>query len=560
MSTALRVLGVAAAVVLVVATAAVMMSVTAAADAGTANESIIGETMGEYGVDVSDVEFDEEGLESADVARIEAAVSELTAEERAAVEGRLAGVEEPDAGDVLTATAAVTDGDAGGSDASDAGAEGTPDGVLYQFATGAELTDVSFEERDGSGYMTYVTLKGGDERSEAFIAEPIEDAGTFEFRSFVLPAGEERTLAVPVSDKEIGVAVGDEGIVVDDKGVTVLESAPDVGLVQLAAVSGVIGTVIALLIVTLWLRRQHHNSYEELFSEKRIRLEEDPVETSKAWVVKQLKVTKESRYRIGAVALLAVYAGLVAFGVVRSPGEIWGDASDAQRLWTAAVTAATMSAVTPVYLVVKRYLWNPDKEFIFDLDSKDVYRAADGDKSGDIAAYAGPPDRINELAVDGALTTISTPGGRCHLVRGFDPETNEASGNPPECADDLQVSIQADKIEANRGVLTELALVGRDLIASMSTFRVTADANAVRDIDSHIRHSLSAVDDSFEDVLQDALQGTRYEGTYQPAESNSNGGEDGESGDEPGGEDGESDTGQESLSTDAADGESGGSQ
>jgi hypothetical protein len=118
--------------------------------------------------------------------------------------------------------------------------------------------------------------------------------------------------------------------------------------------------------------------------------------------------------------------------------------------------------------------------------------------------------------VDGALTTVSTPGGRCHLVRGFEPEQNTAEANPPELAEDRAVSIEVQKIDHNRKILTDLASIGRDLIGAMSSFRVTADAAAMKDIDDGIRDTVSAGKDSMEDVLTDAVAGTRYEGTYQP--------------------------------------------
>jgi hypothetical protein len=38
----------------------------------------------------------------------------------------------------------------------------------------------------------------------------------------------------------------------------------------------------------------------------------------------------------------------------------------------------------------------------------------------------------------------------------------------------------------------------------------------MRDIDDGIRDTVSAGKDSMEDVLTDAVAGTRYEGTYQP--------------------------------------------
>jgi len=166
-------------------------------------------------------------------------------------------------------------------------------------------------------------------------------------------------------------------------------------------------------------------------------------------------------------------------------------------------------------MLVKR-IWNPTREFVLDLDSRDVYKAAGGDKSGTVRVFSGPPTRTSELEVDGSLTTVSTPGGRCHLVRGFDPQENTAEANPPELADDREVSIEVQKIDHNRKILTDLATIGRDLIGAMSAFRVTADASAMKDIDDGIRDTVSAGGDSLEDVLSDAVAGTRYEGTYQP--------------------------------------------
>ncbi len=451
-----------------------------------------------------------------------------------------------DAGDAVNETT----GDVGGEDGTDA--------VLYDFSNGAELRGVTFTEREGSGYMAEITLVGGDERSQAFISEPIEDEGEFTFRNFVLPEGEERTLQVPVSEREVGVAVGDTGILVDDQGVTVLSSSPTVGLVQLSVVSGIIGTVLALILTVLKKRRDHHNNYEELFSEKRIEIEDDPVESAKGWLAEQWRATKSSRFRIAAAALVALYVVAVFFTGVRGPDELWGDASDAQRLWLVAVTAATLLALAPVYLFVTKYLWNPDTDFILDLDSKDVYKAANGDKSGGIAAYAGPPDRISDLEVDGGMTTMPTAGGQCYLVRGFDAQENTAEGNPPELNDDREASLEATKIEQNRQTLTDLALIGKDLIGAMSSFRVVADTNAVQGIDANIRHALSAGGDSMEDVLRQAVEGTRYEGTYQPTTGESSGEESVSDGSDPQGEGGDTASTGEELSSDSAGDGSGG--
>ncbi|WP_089786476.1 hypothetical protein [Natronobacterium haloterrestre] len=387
----------------------------------------------------------------------------------------------------------------------------TPDELIYQFESGAELQSVTYDNG-----TAYIQLASPDRPTTVAIGEgALEESGSFNFKTIRLRSEEERLVTLDVRDQAVVITSGDDGYYHEgDVGVSVVDR-PTNELIQIGALSGVVGSIIALALVIGQLRRRHSNTYEELYSDRRVKIEEDPVEGIYEWLLRALKNTAESKLRIALVgALVLVFVGMAA-GTVPTPGEIWSGLSDTQRLLVAGSLGASVVALGPVYLLVKR-IWDPDREFVLDLDSKDVYRAADGDKSGSVATYSAPPERIDDLEVDGQLTTLSTPGGRCHLVRGMDPEANEAEGNPPYLHDDREVSIEADRIEANRQTLTDLAQIGRDLIAAMSTFRVTADAAAVRDIDANIRHTLSAGGDSLEDVLQQAVEGTRYEGTYQP--------------------------------------------
>ncbi|WP_049923900.1 hypothetical protein [Halopiger djelfimassiliensis] len=386
--------------------------------------------------------------------------------------------------------------------------------LIYQFDdSDAELRSVTYD--NGTAFVTLGIPEGGSPETLSVADAGLEESGSFSYQTIRVIPGEEVTVEIPVRSPEITVTTSSDGYYHQgDIGVSVVDQPTD-QLIQIGALSGVIGSIIALGIVIGQLRRRHSNTYEELYSDRRVKIEEDPVEGIYEWLLRALKNTAESKLRIALVgALVLVLVGMAA-GTVPTPGEIWDGLSDSQRLLVAGSLGASIVALGPVYLLVKR-IWNPDREFVLDLDSKDVYRAADGDKSGSIATYSAPPERIDDLDVDGAMTTLSTPGGRCHLVRGFDAEANEAEGNPPYLHDDREVSIEADRIEANRQKLTDLAQIGRDLIASMSTFRVVADANAVRDIDASIRDSLSAGGDSLEQVLVDAVEGTRYEGTYQP--------------------------------------------
>lgn len=384
--------------------------------------------------------------------------------------------------------------------------------IIYQFQDGEELVDVVYE--DGKAL---VTLRSPQRATTFAVAEgAIEESGSFSHQTVRVRPGQTRTVELPVRDEAVSVTTRNDGYYHEgDVGITVLTSTPTTELIQIAAISGIIGSLLALAIVIGQLRRKHENSYKELFSEERHEIETDPIEGYYEQAVDIVKSTSRSKYSIATMAGVAAYTIGVLSGRVLSPGEAWLALGDTQRLIVVGSICATVLAVVPVYWLVKK-IWNPNREFVLDLDSRDVYSSYNGDQSGGVAAYSAPPSRINDLEVDGSVTTMSTPGGRCHLVRGFDPEMNEAEANPPDLADDRDVAVEVQKIDYNRGVLTDLAGIGRDLIGAMSAFRVTADAAAMKDIDNGIRNTVSAGSDSLEDVLSDAVAGTRYEGTYQP--------------------------------------------
>ena len=384
--------------------------------------------------------------------------------------------------------------------------------IIYQFDGGEELVDVVYEDGRAD-----VTLRSPDRATTFSVAEgAVDEEGSFSFQTVRVRPGQERTVSIPVRDEAISVTTQNDGYYHEgDLGLTVVTSTPTSELLQIAGLSGVIGTILSLGIVIGQLRRKHENTYKELFSEERHEIESDPIEGYYERLKDIATSTTESKYRTALLAAVGVYFFAAAFGFLPTPGQLWLDLGDTQRLIVVGSIAACILAVVPVYWLVSK-IWDPNREFVLDLDSQDVYRAYDGDKSGGVAAYSAPPSRISDLDVDGSVTTMSTPGGRCHLVRGMDPEANTAEANPPEIADDREVAIEVQKIDHNREILTDLATVGRDLIGAMTAFRVTADASAMRDIDAGLRDTVSTGKDSLEDVLSEAVAGTRYEGTYQP--------------------------------------------
>ncbi|OYR59848.1 hypothetical protein DJ83_11180 [Halorubrum ezzemoulense] len=412
--------------------------------------------------------------------------------------------------------------------------------LVYQFDdSDAELRHVEYQ--NGSALVTLGMREGGSPETLSVGEGALEDSGSFSYETVRVLPGREVVVELPVDDPAVVITTPSDGYYHEgDIGVSVVDEPTD-GLIQIGALSGVIGSVLALALVVGQLRRRHSNSYEELYSDRRIKIEEDPVEGAYEWALRGLKRTAQSKLRLALIGALFILIVGMAAGTVPTPGDVWGGMGDSQRLLFVGSLGTSIVAVAPVYILVKR-VWDPNREFVLDLDARDVYRAAGGDKSGSVATYSAPPERIDDLDVDGSTTTMSTPGGRCHLVRNLKPESNEAEGSPPYLEDDREVSLEASKIEQNRQSLTDLATIGRDLMASMTTFRVTADTAAMKDIDAGLRETVSAGSDSLEDVLADAVAGTRYEGTYQSARPDTDAhdttnDDDGDDGDEQGGDD-----------------------
>lgn len=408
---------------------------------------------------------------------------------------------------------------AAGASAQSAGSDeitNETESVIHQFDGGGALRSVAY--RDGA---TFVTLKARDSDSQRFAVSEAVQSGPFAYEEVRVPQGETLTVEIPARQATISVVTDSDSAggytYSGSAGPPVTTGQPTDKLLQITGISGILGSILSLATVSGHIKRRHENTYKELFSDERKSIERDAFEGWRDRLVAWAKDRGDSKIStVTGVAVLAYVAAVVA-GVVAPPGELWISLSDGQRLIVATTIAATLVALFPMYYLADR-LYNPDRDFVLDLDSKDVYKSKSGDKSGTVAAYSAPPEQVAEMDVDGSMTNIGTPGGRAHLVRGFDPEENSASGNPPEMDNDRLASIHAVHIKKNRGVLQDLALIGKDLIGGMTSFRVIADTKAMKDMDQGLRDTVSAGQDSLDDVLEQAVEGTRYEGAYSDPE------------------------------------------
>lgn len=396
-----------------------------------------------------------------------------------------------------------------GTAAADDDPAGDTQEIIYQFDDSTlELVAVEFDDSTAE-----ITLQA-DEPESASVGELADDTGSFGFESVRVSPGEQLTVEIPISEEQIFVvSEGDAYTYEGDTGITILTEQPTTQLVQLAAASGILGSILALGLVVGNLRRKHHNNWTELFSEKKIEIESDPVEGVRERVIRGAKSAADSRSKVFVWFVASLYVLAMLVGYAPTPPEMWSALSDLQRLLVAGSIAATVLALIPVYILVNR-VYDPHREWIIDLDASEVIDAAQNG-TGSIAAYSGPPERIEELEVNGGIVSLMTPGGRAHLVRDFDPQSNTANGTWPGLANDRELAIEKGKIDANREILKDEAMIGRDLLTAMSAIEIASETAAVRDVDKVLRDQMTVDASTMDEVLTEIAQGTRYEEHYE---------------------------------------------
>ncbi|MFC4448440.1 hypothetical protein [Halorussus aquaticus] len=339
---------------------------------------------------------------------------------------------------------------------------------------------------------------------------------------------------------EMMAASGDRGTV------DVMAAQPTADVVRWGTAGGAIGVLIATGLAVGFIKRKHENTYKELLSEERVRVEENPVE---GLLGKVKRFVSHHRYALLAAASIVAYLVAVRLGVLPSLGDVWADMNDAQRVLSAAAGVWVILGFLPAYGLVTR-VWEPAKEFVFDLDARDVLDDAIGSKGGlasledieseedaaeakedledqDItvaAVYSGSPDRVAQMRVDGAPAEIQTAGGPGHLVQDFDPKRNTADGTWPGLADDFELAKERSKIDANKEILEDWATVGRRVISAIPAIRAGSDTAAVASVDRKFGQNATVNPEPVDDIMDSAVSGTRFERFYKPDDGE--GGED----------------------------------
>lgn len=325
---------------------------------------------------------------------------------------------------------------------------------------------------------------------------------------------------------EMMAASGDRGTV------DVMASSPTVDVVRWSAVGGGLGVLIATGLAAGFVRRKHQNTYKELLSEERVRVEEDTVD---GILGKVKRFLTRHKYALLLAAAVVGYLVAVRLGMLPSAGSVWADMGDAQRVLTVAAIAGTVLGFLPGYVIVTR-LWEPAKEFVIDIDARDVLDPSLGSNGGlaldaddieeaadelqekeemdVVGVYSGSPERVRKMRVDGKKAEIETPGGKGHIVEEFDAKRNAARGTWPGTANDVELISERSKIDGNREVLRDESRMLRTLIGALPAIATASDTDAMRSVDKEIRELATVNSDPIDSLLNRAAQDTRFEGMY----------------------------------------------
>lgn len=347
---------------------------------------------------------------------------------------------------------------------------------------------------------------------------------------------------------EMMAASGDRGTA------DVIAATPTVDVVRWGTAGGALGVLIATALAVGYIKRRHENTYKELLSEERVRVEENPVE---GVVGKAKRFVSHHRYALLTAASIVAYLVAVRLGMLPSLGDVWASMTDAQRVLSAAAGVWVILGFLPAYVLVTR-VWDPAKEFVFDIDARDVLDSAIGAKGGlaalediedaedaeeavedlekdDItvaAVYSGSPERVAKMRVDGEPAEVQTAGGPGHLVQDFDPARNRANGTWPGLANDFELARERSKIDANREILEDWATVGRRVISAIPAIRAGSDTAAVASVDKKFGENATVNSDPVDDIMDSAVSGTRFERFYkQDGENDEDDYEDDDAGD-----------------------------
>lgn len=391
-----------------------------------------------------------------------------------------------------------------------------------------QLGNSDIIEVDWNGQTAHLTIEA---HTNARIA--VTDSGAVDnlgsdasreirFETFRIPAGQTREIVFTVEDDPL-ITVQEGGVMIAASGdrslVDVITGAATVQLIRWSAVSGIVGTLLATAASIGLLKRRHQNSYRELTNDERHRIERDPVDG----VLGRLKRFLLDHYVLLSLLVLTfLYLGLWIFGHLPGPIDVWSSLSDTERVIVTGALATFLVAFAPAFALVSR-IWDPDLEFILDVDVDDLIQSNRGiePEQGGFAVYSGPPSRVRDMDLrnadsDAGKSKSESPGGRAVVVRDLDPKENEATGTWPGQASDEELVREQALIRDNRNQLQQAAELGKNLLRQVSSIAISSEIASTRGIDAALRDSATVDADPLNEILENAAEGTDWEDYFDP--------------------------------------------
>lgn len=284
---------------------------------------------------------------------------------------------------------------------------------------------------------------------------------------------------------------------------------PTVALLRYAVAAGVVGTLLATLIDILYLRRKQRNKWFDLPAENYVSGSLLPGSPDGFTVGELAAYARDNKVWITGVAVTAgYYLSAYVFNHLPTVHEVWMGLSNPARLIVAGSVIAAVIAVIPAYLILMKF-WARNYEYVFDLDAEEVVDTHVGDSEGAIGIYRGTPELWSDADISGGgSVTLRCSDGPIHLVRDFDPVTNEAEGVLDELHDDREVILDQSLIKSNHGILKSYQQAFLDLLGLIPNLKDTAEADALQRLQrefsrDHTYDDESEVDSRLREVLDD---------------------------------------------------------
>lgn len=281
---------------------------------------------------------------------------------------------------------------------------------------------------------------------------------------------------------------------------------PDTDLFYYAIASGVIGTILSLLLSLAHIKHREKHKWYDLMSEDYVSPPLIRGEPGDEAVERARKTLAAHRTKLTTIGVAAGYALAVHLGYLPTPQEWWNSLATKERLILLGSGIATLLAIVPVYAIASWYQRTPNT-YVLDLDAEDVVDKVVNGAEGAVGMYRGQPRLRSDIDVEeGSTVTLRGSDGRVTLVREFDPARNRAKGVLDGLHDDREVAIGGKAlIHSNHNRLQDQVDSLKQLLYRVPGITVGSETTAARNMAEEGEKQMANFTTDAQDVLADVF-------------------------------------------------------